>query len=549
MISLYLNNIASMRKELGQYDQAIAYYRESINIKEKLRKTATGDIRRDYLANQINTYQSLASAYLDNEDPDNVLLSIELSRAKLLAERIAGVDSGLSFPSVDQVRGGLTTDEAVLIFSNIDWNKFIVMVITDSGVWYGEIRKADYLIQAKSLYQQPVLKLLDKQRGIALKQKKEETRQIGKNAVNNSAFEKSINHYRTTLIQSATENQPGIGMAEKNNTALSHSRAFSRALYDLLIKPAADKLTGKKKLLIMPDGILGVLPFETLINENNQYLAEKFDIKYTQSMTISRLLDSRQYKNDRKPMLALGGAVYDEITYKTDMLGDAVQLASLEKDVSDAFEQNRSLRASYEKLDMARWTNLPGTLKEVKTISRIVAKTEVITGDDVTENKVKRLSKSGELANYKVLHFATHGLVVPALPELSAIVLSQFKEEKDGEDGYLRMGEIAGLSIRADFINLSACETGLGKIYGGEGVVGLTQSFLIAGANGLSVSLWQVADDSTSKFMTELYRKVEQKGIGYSQAIAETKRSFISGEYGDKWKAPYYWSPFVYYGK
>ena len=305
----------------------------------------------------------------------------------------------------------------------------------------------------------------------------------------------------------------------------------------------------KKKLIIVPDGILGFLPFETLANENNQYLGKKFDIKYTQSMTISDLLNKRQYKESRKPMLAFGGAVYDEINYHTEMLENSVQLAYLQKDVFASFEQNRSIRNAYNMLGMAEWTNLPGTLSEVNNISSIVNGTDVITGDDVTENKLKQFSKSGKLADYKVLHFATHGLVVPSMPELSAIVLSQFKREKGGEDGYLRMGEIAKLDIRADFINLSACETGLGKIYGGEGVVGLTQSFLIAGANGLSVSLWQVADDSTSKFMTELYKKVQEKDIAYDVAIAEVKRRFIKGEFGQQYKAPFYWAPYVYYGK
>lgn len=137
---------------------------------------------------------------------------------------------------------------------------------------------------------------------------------------------------------------------------------------------------------------------------------------------------------------------------------------------------------------------------------------------------------------------------MPELPELSAIVLSQFEEEKDGEDGYLRMGEVAELDLAADFVNLSACETGLGKIYRGEGIVGLTQSFLIAGANGLSVSLWQVVDASTAKFMTELYSKVQNSGMEYREALTAVKREFINGDHGGQWRNPYYWSPFVYYG-
>jgi CHAT domain-containing protein len=107
------------------------------------------------------------------------------------------------------------------------------------------------------------------------------------------------------------------------------------------------------------------------------------------------------------------------------------------------------------------------------------------------------------------------------------------------------MGEILELDIEADFVNLSACETGLGKLYGGEGVVGLTQSFLVAGANGLSVSLWQVADESTMDFMIGLYRSVQDEGMSYHRAMTDMKRQFLKGRYAD----PYYWAPFVYYGR
>ena len=131
------------------------------------------------------------------------------------------------------------------------------------------------------------------------------------------------------------------------------------------------------------------------------------------------------------------------------------------------------------------------------------------------------------------------------------------------------MSEIADLKIKADFVNLSACETGLGKLYAGEGVVGLTHAFLLAGANGLSVSLWNVADKSTAVFMTGMYQLVEQKGMTYSEAINEMKRQFIKGKVSlgpdavDRGMQivkdietdsidishPFYWAPFGYYGK
>ena len=111
------------------------------------------------------------------------------------------------------------------------------------------------------------------------------------------------------------------------------------------------------------------------------------------------------------------------------------------------------------------------------------------------------------------------------------------------------MGEISRLRLKADFVNLSACETGLGKVYGGEGVVGLTQAFLVAGANGLSVSLWQVPDESTSKFMQEVYRVHEGSQLTWPTAIAQVKRTFIAGKFGKTWADPHHWAPFVYYGQ
>lgn len=195
---------------------------------------------------------------------------------------------------------------------------------------------------------------------------------------------------------------------------------------------------------------------------------------------------------------------------------------------------------------MGWWPELPGTLAEVVSIGKGVPGSVVITGADASERKVKQLSRDGALDQYRVLHFATHGVMVPAAPELAAIVLSEAGSTTSNEDGYLTMDEIAALGIQADFVDLSACETGLGRIYAGEGVVGLTQAFIVAGANGLSVSLWQVADDSTRELMVGMYRLVAERGLSHARAMTEMKRAFIkNGAY----QAPFYWAPFVYYGR
>ena len=233
------------------------------------------------------------------------------------------------------------------------------------------------------------------------------------------------------------------------------------------------------------------------------------------------------------------------------MLESAMQLAYLRGQTLAVLDEGESTRSAYNELGLSGWGNLPGTLTEVIAIGRIFTGSLIYKGADVSEYKVKQLSTNGLLDDYKVLHFATHGLVVPEIPELSAIVLSLFANEQHNEDGYLTMKEIAMLDIKADFVNLSACQTGLGKIYGGEGVVGLTQSFLIAGANGLSVSLWQVADESTMQFMIGMYTLVQEQGFTYDRAITEMKRRFINqtNENGKDYSKPFYWAPFVYYGE
>jgi CHAT domain-containing protein/tetratricopeptide (TPR) repeat protein len=573
-----LDNIGRVYYALKNYPEAITYLVESLEIKERLRKTATGDVRRDYLASQIYTYQFLASCYVRTDDFSCAFETIELSRARRLAEQLAGSDADISIPSIQHIQNTIPQDTAVLIYANIDLPDVIGLLITKEHVMAVELPKSEFIREVMDFHQQEIEKALTdgskiKQKRIIKKDKEgfiiaceEETKD----------FEKIIEYYRLLLM---------------NPAATEKANSLGSALYDFLVgvvQKCFDKVTinGTEitRLLIVPDGMLNFLPFETLVDDQDKYLVETYTINYAQSLGVLDLIGKRHYTRNRNPLLAFGGAVYNPHTYQAEMIENEEQLAYLQNRASRAINQDVSLQELYGSLGYGTWKNLPGTLREVKAIEQVVDGADIMTGSAVTKSTVKELSTEGLLAHYNVLHFATHGIAVAEVPELSALVLSQldyppltplrkgihppsppqggnntplppsrgeFVPALPGErdDGYLRIDEIAELKLEADFVNLSACETGLGKVYSGEGVVGLTQAFLLAGANSLSVSLWQVTDASTTDFMVALYTIVAEEGLSYADAIAEVKRRFIKADFGEQWRAPRYWAPFVYYGK
>jgi len=183
---------------------------------------------------------------------------------------------------------------------------------------------------------------------------------------------------------------------------------------------------------------------------------------------------------------------------------------------------------------------LPGTESEIKAIAGLFpsANKEVLLYADANEGKIK----ANDINKYNYLHFATHGVVDEAEPELSRIFLN----ENSSDDGHLYAGEIYNLNLNADLAVLSACQTGLGKYSKGEGVIGLSRALVYAGARNLVVSFWSVADESTSELMTDFYStllKNQDKGFRY--ALQQSKIKMIASK---NFSDPYYWAPFVLIG-
>ena len=172
---------------------------------------------------------------------------------------------------------------------------------------------------------------------------------------------------------------------------------------------------------------------------------------------------------------------------------------------------------------------------------------KIVEGKDVSKRYIKKLSIEGTLLDYPIIHFACHGFFDDNLTPQAALVLSEAsgllsKESK--EDGYLSIEDIALLQLNAKMVMLSACQTGLGQLRRGDGMTGLARSFMVAGANNVGVSLWEIDDEATSEFMWNVYSKVIHKKMNFRDAYREVKEEFRNST---MWNHPFYWAAFTMY--
>src|SRR5262249_51029375 len=163
---------------------------------------------------------------------------------------------------------------------------------------------------------------------------------------------------------------------------------------------------------------------------------------------------------------------------------------------------------------------------------------------DFAANRATTLSSN--LGQYRIIHFATHGLLNSQHPELSGIVLSLVDEQGRPQDGFLRLHDVYNLKLSADLVVLSACKTGLGKEVKGEGLVGLTRGFWYAGAPRVVASLWKVDDRATAELMKQFYRRMLVDGLRPAAALRMAQIAMLRRK---RWAAPYYWAGFALQGE
>ena len=336
-----------------------------------------------------------------------------------------------------------------------------------------------------------------------------------------------------------------MSTAERGTMAAALSRSLARRL----IEPLLDKLEGARQLIISPDGALSLLPFEAL-RLGDSLLIERFDVGYVQSLSILNLLRQRQVEYQairRRDLFAMGAPIY----MASDPAPAPVPARALPAQLSAnpaepvagrstrAAELSRNFFASLS----GNLQNLPGTEDEILAIARLFPDGETFLGPEATEAKLLSLNRERRLEQYRYLHFAAHGYLNTEVPDLSALILGQVKRAPD-TDGFITAAKWMTYSVKSDLLVLSACETGLGKIVLGEGILGLPYALYVAGNRSTALSLWPVDDEGTAFFMQQFYGAL-RAGQGHAQAMSRAKRDMLlHPEYRD----PFFWAPFIVYG-
>jgi CHAT domain-containing protein len=258
------------------------------------------------------------------------------------------------------------------------------------------------------------------------------------------------------------------------------------------------------------------LPFQALMDENGKYLAEKMAVSYAPSLTALREMQKKA--KTRQP-----SKVAELIAF-----GNPTVAKETSERVQRVFMG--------EKLEP-----IPEAERLVNTLAKMYGpqRSKVYTGAAAREETAK-----SEAPKYRIVQFATHGILNDVSPMYSHLVLAQ--DEKDpNEDGLLEAWELKDLDLKADMVILSACDTARGRVSAGEGMIGMTWAAFIAGAPTTVASQWKVESSSTTELMLEFHRQLLSGKVSKAEAL---RRAQLKLMHNPKYKHPSYWAGWVIVG-
>ena len=329
------------------------------------------------------------------------------------------------------------------------------------------------------------------------------------------------------------------------------------ALSQIVLGPIAKRLE-RKRLLIVADGTLQYIPFSVLpIPTDDAWrrsipLVAEHEIINLPSASVLALLRQQVKNHETQPskeVAILADPVFDRSDPRVGRPKE-VTLAA-EKNVASELAVARAEHLTRSLQDVKGTRNpvagLPRLVFSRREAAAIAAVSKPREGMEALDFQASReTAMSKELSQYRIVHFATHGLLDNEHPELSGLVLSMVGPDGGSRNGFLDLEDIYNLSLPADLVVLSACETGLGKEISGEGLVGLTRGFMYAGASRVVASLWQVDDAATAELMGTFYKAMLVDGLRPAAALRQAQIELMKQK---RWHDPYYWAAFTLQGE
>jgi CHAT domain-containing protein/tetratricopeptide (TPR) repeat protein len=333
--------------------------------------------------------------------------------------------------------------------------------------------------------------------------------------------------------------------------AQSHRRAFrgqaavaARELSRMVLGPVAD-LLGDRRLVIVAEGALAYVPMGALPHPSGPTGSAPLIVSREVVMlpSASSLAILRRDLAGRASAPLQVAVLSDPVFRKDDprVRSNVMRSpsASAPADTLDPEVTRAAAAAGVGALERLRFSR-----REAEAIAALAPPGAALKALDFAASRATATSRA--MRDYRIVHFATHGLLNSRHPELSGIVLSLVDEHGEPQDGFLRLNDLYNLKLGADLVVLSACQTALGKQVKGEGLVGLTRGFFYAGAPRVIASLWSVRDEATAALMTRLYRTLLRDGQSPAAALRAAQ---VSLRKDPRWRAPYYWAGFVLQGE
>jgi CHAT domain-containing protein/tetratricopeptide (TPR) repeat protein len=505
-----LYNIGLIQKDRGDQVGAAAAFLRAVMMFEVTRSNVSQDAdderRRVYMSSRIEAYEQCIGILSELRMHDSAFKVMELAQARTLNESLRSLNSEQPLPKINITPEAILKASDPMLLLDTLYQQTGGMDLTDVCARY--IDRESALLEF----------FLGRYRAFVL--------------VAHDADGEIVELQPPDRIDDAVDKLRGT-LSRRGNSA-SLVLPVDSVLSSLVLGPVWPMVKEKSHLFVVPNGSLWLVPFETLLEpaqpaaktpgkpqepgldeqtfRTAPFLVRRFSFTYSQSACILGSTVARPHA--LAPMLiafADPSRSYENIRKTSDVRRDSSMAA------------------------------LKFASKEVRDIARYfpAESTRLFIGNHATEAAAKKIL---DTAGAHILHFATHGFLSRDGGRRVGLIL----DRSQNEDGVLESAEIAKMHLHSDVVVLSACETGLGERVPGEGTMGLARAFALAGARVVVVSLWEVADQSTSQLMNVMYQELRRSNGNVPRALHEAQQSLLSS---DRTAAPFYWAPFIAIGQ